>query len=257
MEPYNFIISTIKKAGKILKGRYNSDFVVNIKNNNPRNIVTEIDFEVNDFLIKEIKKSFPGHSIYSEEGGGKEDESKFLWVLDPIDGSSNFSRHIPHFAICAGLLENMIPVLGVVFNPITNELFSFKKGEGAFLNDKPIVVSSVKNLSEASIFFRAGSKKENFDWGGASYRKLLEHVNKTNNMGSSALDTCFVAAGRIEANIYGLLTTMDIASAIGILLEAGGRVANGDGKPVVLQTKPQRVIMSNNETIEKSLFEIL
>src|SRR3989344_653014 len=248
MEPYNFIISKIKKAGKILRSRYNDDFVINTKDNNPRDVVTEVDFEVNNFLINEIKNNFPGHSIYSEEGGGKGGKSKFLWVIDPIDGSSNFSRHIPHFAICAGLLRNMIPVLGAVFNPITNELFSFKKGEGAFLNGKPITVSSLKNLSEASVFFRAGSNNKNLDWGGASYRKLLEHANKTNNMGSSALDTCFVAAGRIEANIYGLLTTMDIASALGILFEAGGRVANGDGKPIVLQTKPQRVIMSNNKT---------
>ena len=232
-------------------------FEIMTKNNDPRDIVTAVDFEVSNFLINAIKKNFPDHGIYSEESEERKSASEFLWVIDPIDGSSNFARHIPHFAICIGLLQNMIPVAGAVYNPNTRELFSFKKDEGAYLNGKPISVSPVSDLSLAYVFLHAGRKKELWDWGGASYRKLLEHANKTSNFSGSALDTCFVAAGRIEASIYGQLTTMDIAAAIGILLEAGGRVVDNNGEPAALSKTPTKIIMTNNDKIKKAILKII
>ncbi len=257
MDSYGFSVKLVKKAGELLLKRSREVFEVGTKNNDPKDIVTTVDFEINNFLINAIKEKFPEHSIYSEEGGGKEKKKKFLWIIDPIDGSANFSRGIPHFSICLAFLKDGIPEAGAVYNPVTKELFSFKKGSGAFLNGKPITVSKTTDLREASVFLHAGRKPELWEWGGISYTKLLGAVKKTSNYGGSALDACFVAAGRIEANIYGQLTTMDIAGAIGILLEAGGRIVNGNGESVVLSTTPQKVIMSNNESIEKALLKIL
>ena len=150
-----------------------------------------------------------------------------------------------------------MPNTGAVYNPVTNELFSFKKEGGAFLNGKQIYVSKITELKEASVFLHAGRKPELWDWGGASYTKLLASAKKTLNYGGSALDACFVASGRIEANIYGRLSTMDIASAIGILLEAGGRVVNDNGEPAVFSTEPQKVLMTNCKEIEQSLLKLL
>ena len=257
MEPYDFVINLVKDAGELLLKQSREAFEVTMKNNDPRDIVTAVDIAVNDFLVSALKKEFPTYGIYSEEGSGQTEEGEYVWTIDPIDGSSNFARHIPHFAICIGLIHNAAPILGVVYNPVTRELFSFKKGMGAYLNGERITVSSETDIKNASVLFHAGRKPELWQWGGEGYSKLLEHAKKTTNLSGSALDACFVAAGRVEANIYGRLSTMDIASAIGILIEAGGRVVDKEGIPVTFSKEPQKVFMSNNESIEKSILSIL
>ncbi|TSC64124.1 MAG: myo-inositol-1(or 4)-monophosphatase [Parcubacteria group bacterium Gr01-1014_91] len=256
MDHYDFIIKTVRDAGVLLMRLREEKFETLEKGGDPRDIVTSVDLAVNDFIIGKIRDSFPEDAIYSEEGGGTE-SGKNSWAIDPIDGTFNFSRSIPYYAICIACLTDGVSVAGAVYNPITDELFSFKKGGGAFLNGKPIAVSKVSNLKDAAVFFRAGRKPELWEWGGASYAKLLAHAKRTSNYGGSALDTCFVAAGRIEANIYGRLTTMDIAAAIGILYEAGGRIVNNKGESVVLSTEPQTVVMANNEAIEKEILALL
>lgn len=256
MDPYDFIVKTVREAGELLLMKRDEGFATMTKGGDPRNVVTSADHAVNDFIVSKIKAVYPGDAIYSEEGGGIEAGVR-QWAIDPIDGSSNFSRGIPHYAVCLALLEQGVPVAGAVFNPVTNELFSFKKGGGAFLNGKPIMVSAITELKDASVFLHAGRSPELWDWGGASYTKLLGVAKKIGNFGGSALDACFVASGRIEVNIYGRLTTMDIAAAIGILLEAGGRVVNDKGEPIAFLTEPQKVVMANNESIEKAILDLL
>ncbi|MCX6787170.1 MAG: hypothetical protein NTY93_01435 [Candidatus Kaiserbacteria bacterium] len=257
MNRYDFIVEQVKAAGKILMQLCEEKFETLGKGGNPRDIVTSVDFAVNDFLTSKIQEAFPEDVIYSEEVDGTVTDVPRLWAIDPIDGSSNFSRGIPHFSICIAFLENGVPEAGAVYNPVTDELFSFQKGGGAFLNGKPIHVSQETHLKDAFVLFHAGRDPELREWGGHLYRQLLEHVKKSSNFAGSALDTCFVAAGRVEANIYGTLTTMDIASAVGILIEAGGRVVNGKGEPITFSTEPQKVLMTNCEGIERSLLELL
>ena len=249
MDPYDFILTTIKSAGDMVMQLRGEVFETSFKGGNPRDIVTSVDIKVNDFLVGEIKKTFPEHGVYSEEGGGSSSANEYQWAIDPIDGSANFSRGIPHFAVCIGLLQDGIPVAGAVYNPVTQELFSFKKGAGAFLNGKLIHVSGIVELSKAGTFLHAGRKKEVWDWGGESYKKLLAHAHKTSNYGGSALDVCFIAAGRIEAVIYGILSTIDIAAAFGILAEAGGVAAEADGKPITFSTEPRKWFAANNQKI--------
>ena len=257
MDTHDFIISTIKKAGEILLENYRGSYEKMIKHGDARDIVTEIDLKINDFLVGEIKKVFPGHAIYSEEGNGLDSGSEFMWALDPIDGSANFSRRIPHFAISICLLKNKLPIAGAVYNPITNELFSFRKGEGALLNDRPIKVSMVSELSQAGIFMVTGKKPENRNWGAGVYLKLLDTANKTRMFGSSALDICFVADGRIEGVIYGELSTLDIAAALGILTEAGGRITAPLGEPVGISAEPQKIVASNGTKIHEKLLSLI
>jgi len=257
MNRYDFIINTVREAGELLMRLREEKFETLEKGGDPRDIVTSADFAVNDFIIGKIKETFPDDSIYSEESSDNTDTSSRLWTIDPIDGSSNFSRGIPHFAVCVAFLEDGVPTSGAVYNPVTNELFSFKKGAGAFLNDKPIHVSTETDLSKAFVFLHAGRKPEFWSWGGRSYSRLLEHARKTSNFAGSALDTCFVAAGRVEANIYGTLATLDIAAAVGILYEAGGIVVNEHGEPAQLLSTSQRVIAANSLAISDAIRKLL
>lgn len=256
MDTYEFIVAKAKEAGDILLVARDAGFETNTKKGDARDIVTSVDIAVNDFLKKEITAAFPGDSIYSEEGGAAT-ESARLWIIDPIDGSANFSRGIPHFAICVGVMEGGVPVAGAVFNPVTRELFSFKKGGGAFVNGKSIRVSAITDLKEAQIFLHAGRKPEVWQWGGTSYSKLLEAARKTTNLASSSLDTCFVAAGRAQGNIYGTLSTLDIAPALGILYEAGGVASNDKGEALVYSEEPQRIYMANNQQMLLQLRHLL
>lgn len=240
MDPYTFTLETLKEAGALLMTLRAEKFETLTKDDNPRDIVTSVDFAVNDFIISRIHEAFPGHAIHSEESDVDITQSPYLWTIDPIDGSANFSRAIPHFAVCLGLLENGVPVVGGVYNPVTEELFSFKKDGGAFLNGAPIHVSNTTNLKDATNSFHTGRKSELWDWGAQSYRNLLEHAKKTVNLSSTSLDTCFVAAGRLDASIYGLMNTLDITPALGILKEAGGLMLNEKGESVSFDAHPQR-----------------
>ncbi len=247
MDPYDFAVQKVVEAGELLLRARDAGFEVATKGGNARDIVTSVDREANDFIIAAIKKEFPTHRIYSEEGEGSDVGDDEQWVIDPIDGSSNFSRGIPHFSVCLGLLKGGVPAAGAVYNPVTKELFSFKKGGGAFLNGNPIRVSSVSELGKAQVVFSPGSRKaELWDWAAASYRKLLEHSQKRGMYGSSALDLCFIAAGRADAGVYGTLTTLDIAAALGILAEAGGAASNAQGDPLALSPESQKVYMANS-----------
>ncbi len=253
MNTYDFAIELARKAGAVLETAHQGKVDVSHKGADTRNLVTNIDIEISDFLKKEINYTFPDHRIYSEEGDeSKENEmSSWEWVLDPIDGTSNFSRAIPHFAVCIGLLYEGVPVLGVVYNPITNELFSFEKEKGAFLNGVPINASSITLPKDAFALFRIGRKESSWNWGLATERDFLREVKKISNFGSSGLDLCFLASGRVEIVVYGTLGTRDIAGAIGILRAAGGEIYTIDGAPAEITTKSQLVIA----TATHELFE--
>lgn len=256
MTQYDFIVSNVRAAGDLLMRLREEKFETLKKGGDPKDVVTSVDFAVNEFIIGKIKEIYPEDTIYSEEGGGSEGGSR-MWTIDPIDGSANFSRGIPHFSICIAFLENGVPEAGAVYNPVTNELFSFKRGGGAFLNGTPIRVSPETDLKNAFVLLHAGRKPEFREWGGRAYRQLLEHAKKTSNLAGSALDTCFVASGRVEANIYGTLSTLDIAAAVGILHEAGGIMVNEVGESVPLVSTPQRIIAANSRAIADALRKIL
>lgn len=251
-----FCTNTVRAAGAQLRALAKQTRTIDIKGGDPKDIVTDADLVIGKMLADAVGAAFPGEAIYSEEaptGGG----NRIQWVIDPIDGTSNFSRGVPHYAICLGVLEDGVPLAGAVFNPATDELFSFEKGKGAFLNGEKIHVSMRNDLKEASVFLRAGRKPEFAAWGGAAYTKLLTHAWKTGGFGSASLDTCFVAAGRIEASVYGQFTTLDSAPALGILKEAGGICVTKEGVEAAATEDPQTIIAANNQMMADSIRTLL
>ena len=216
---YDFAVGLVREAGVRLKAKHTETIQVFYKGQDERDLVTAADKEISDFLIAKIKNTFPTHRVYSEEDSdvAQAQMGGYEWVLDPIDGTANFTRHIPHFAVCAALLNVGVPIVGAVYNPITDELFSFESGRGVFLNGLPISVTDITELKNAQSILIPGHQPAQWDWGGATLRSFLEHFRKTKAFGSSALDLCFLAAGRADVVVYGTLTTRDIAAAIGIV----------------------------------------
>ena len=246
---YDFVIGLAREAGTRLKAASKRAFETMAKGGDERDVVTSVDFEINAFLVEEITKAFPQDRVSSEEGGGVEGRGGREWVLDPVDGSANFSRAIPHYAVCAALLVEGVPSVGAVYNPMTDELFSFEKGQGAFLNGEKISVSAITDPVRAQGIIVVGHQPPLWDWGAATYRSFLEGLKKLKALGSSALDLCFVAAGRVDIVVYGTLTTRDTAAAIGILREAGGEVYAPHGAIAELSESRQTIVATANREL--------
>jgi myo-inositol-1(or 4)-monophosphatase len=249
MNEYDFTIKLVREAGARLKKASKTTFETMSKGGDERDVVTSVDLEINAFLVQEIKGAFPADRVSSEEGGGVENTNEREWALDPVDGSANFARAIPHFAVCIALLVEGVPTVGAVYNPITDELFSFERGKGAFLNGERISVSHITEPGKAQGIIVVGHQAPLWDWGTAVYRSFLEHLKKLKALGSSALDICFVAAGRADTVVYGTLTTRDCAAAIGILREAGGDIYTPRGETVVLSDTRQTIVVTANRAL--------
>ena len=256
MDTYNFTVHLIKAAGRLLEEKKKETFAVSFKGGNPKDIVTSLDLEINDFITSHINEAYPEHSIYSEEAAVVAGNG-YQWAIDPIDGSASFARSIPQYSISIGLLKDGIPVLGAVLDPVAGELFSFKKGEGAWLNGEPISPSKHTELRSCFILLAAGRRPEQVDWAGESLKRLLRNANKTKNFGSSAMWLCYLAAGRVDGVIAGTFSAKDIAAAVGILTEVGGVLTGADGRSIAMSSAVQRVYAANNESIGTQLRELL
>ncbi|OHA93024.1 MAG: hypothetical protein A2W58_02030 [Candidatus Zambryskibacteria bacterium RIFCSPHIGHO2_02_38_10.5] len=246
---YTFIISTIQKAGELLLESRDKHMEVSIKGGDERDLVTNVDIEINNFITERIHSTFPSEDIYSEEATKENISSGSFWSIDPIDGTKNFVRSIPLFSIVIAYVDKGTALVWAFYNPVTKELFSFEKGRGAFLNEKPIKVSDKVELKKSTIFLTTGRNKEYWDWGAKVYRFLLENAHSVRGIASSGLDICFVAAGRSESCIYGNLTAIDVIAAIGILKEAGGLVEGKSGSIDFLSKVPQTIFAVNNREI--------
>lgn len=251
MERLKFVTDIAVEAGRVVLEAREKYVEISSKGGDRRDVLTNVDIEANDFVKQKISEMFPGEAIYSEEDGSSIEGKDAYWSIDPIDGTSNFARDIPHFATVISYIEHGEATVGAIYNPVTRELFSFEKGKGAFLNGKPIHVSSVTTIEEAYVLMHPGRKEEVREWAIALQRDFLARAKKNTNLGSSALDLAFLAAGREDAVIYGTMTTADIAVAVALVREAGGEVYDIEGNPIELRDKSQQII----GTSTKALFD--
>jgi myo-inositol-1(or 4)-monophosphatase len=192
------------------------------------------------FIYGKIKETFSDHWLLSEEDCGQanayeafqKQSSGFGWIIDPIDGTTNFIHGIPHFAVSIGIVKNGEPVIGVVFNPITGDLYTVRRAFGAFHNGQFLQVGIETKLSEAVV--ATGFQASDFKSGSRVLQQMDELAGKTRNIrmfGASSLDLCFVASGKLTGFWHEGLNPWDAAAGILILKEAGGRVTNKEGHP--------------------------
>ena len=206
----NIMIKASEKASKILIRDFGELEKLQVSKKGPQDFVTNADIKAEKIIIEELKKARPNYSIISEENGVEKnkDHSNF-WIIDPIDGTTNFLHGVPHFAISIALQSNNEIVCGLIFDPIKDELFYAEKNNGAYFNNQRIRVSKKREINEC--LFAVGKGKYNPD--------LI-----CRRSGSAALDMAYVASGRFDGYFQNNLNLWDIAAGIIIVKEAGGIV---------------------------------
>lgn len=241
-------------AGTYAK-EHTRECVTGSKGGDYRNVVTNIDIAISDLLKEKVIADFPNDHYYSEEEPTAFVEAARTWTIDPIDGTSNYARSIPFYSSCVSVVHNGAVLAAAVYNPVTDECFTLHEGE-VRLNGTLVSVSTVATLQDAYVNFHPGRKAEHREWAGTLKKSLLQSVKKIMNLGSSALDLCYVAAGRTDVLIYGTLSTLDVAGAVAMVRAAGGEVYDYDTKkPIAYSEEPQRIIATANPTLLADFFD--
>ncbi len=195
-------------------------------------LVTEIDLKAESFILRRIKKAFPTHAVLAEEQGASHNQSSYLWVIDPLDGTTNYAHGYPAFCVSIGLEVDGVPALGAVYDPVRDELFSARRGHGAFLNRRKIHVSDQRRLSQSLLatgfpYDIAESDVDNLD----NFARMYKVAQAIRRGGSAALDLCYLACGRFDGFWELKLHPWDVAAGTVLIAEAGGRVTDFHGRP--------------------------
>lgn len=243
-------IKAAKKAGEILLKERNKKIKVSRKYKT--DIVSSLDIRCEKKIINIIRSNYPNHQILSEEIKKTGAKSRFLWVIDPLDGTINYVAGQPLFSVSICLLYEKKPILGVVYAPCFKELFFAIKNGGAFLNNKKISVSKNKKLKDSIIYFTLSAhyKKKLISKTFSNCKKIISKIRGVRIYESGALSHCYVACGRLDGKIS--IKTDPYGSAAGALItkEAGGMVTDFNGNDWNIDKKS---LVSSNGLIHKSL----
>ncbi|MFH1237521.1 MAG: inositol monophosphatase family protein [Candidatus Aenigmatarchaeota archaeon] len=245
-----FAQETARKAGKLILSQTGNRRILAFKSK--IDFVTNVDKNSEKLITSMIRHRFPGHGIMAEEGTKIENEEN-MWIIDPLDGTTNFTHGYPFFCVSIALVRNGVQSLGVVYDPIRDEMFHAVAGHGAYLNGKRIRVSKAVELKDSLL--TTGFYYER----GEIMRKTLEkmgdflsrNVHGVRRDGSAALDMCYVACGRIDGYWEYVLSPWDFAASSLIAMEAGTKVTSPDGKPI--EMKRMGVLAANPEIHKKML----
>lgn len=236
------------KAGGILRDNIHGIREITFKGD--INLVTEMDMRSERAVVETLLASFPDHGIIAEEETMIRNGSGFTWIVDPLDGTTNYAHGYPCFSVSIALEKDDEIVLGVVYDPMRDELFSAQKGKGAFLNGKPIKVSGIDALIRSLLatgfpYDRKVSEKNNLDY----FHDLLMASQEVRRDGSAALDLCYVASGRFDGFWELKLKPWDVAAGSLIVTEAGGRVSDLSGSRFSIHD--DEILASNGKVHEQ------
>ncbi len=252
---FSVLQECLKTAGVIARRRMGK---VTFDLKGRANLVTQADVACQKAILQIIKKNFPEHDFLAEENGLKNTGSDWKWVIDPIDGTTNFAHTLPQFSISIALAHKGVLVLGGVYDVFKDELFLARKGKGATLNGKKIHVSKVKRLEDALLvtgfpYVREGRMEELL----TRFKNFILSCHDVRRLGSAALDMCWVAAGRFDGYWEDSLNPWDISAGKLILEEAGGKVTDYAGKPwKKLEAFGSQTLASNGK-IHREMFDII
>jgi myo-inositol-1(or 4)-monophosphatase len=220
-------------AGRVLEQKFYGARTVRSKGF--RDIVTDADFAADRAARRILTRAFPAHAILSEEDKTPLPQSEFVWMMDPLDGTTNYARQLPVFATSLALTRRGQPIVGVVYDPLRDECYFAERGRGAFLNGARIHASKVATLERAVVGYEFAREPQLRALG----LKVLAHVAMQSTTarvgGSAALSLCYIAAGRLDTYMQLTLFPWDVAAGMLIAREAGARVTHLDGKTATLK----------------------
>ena len=245
------IISLVKETKGIITNR---EMVSHVKEKGTADYVTQVDVSVQDFLKKALHTLEPDIQFLGEETGLQRMDADLYWILDPVDGTTNLMHDYQHSVVSLALCRQQEIVMGIVYDPFHDELFSAVKGEGSFLNGKPIHVSSAKKLSETIIGIGTAKRelaKENF----TRFLKVYENSQDIRRLGSAALELAYTACGRQGGYFEVYLNPWDYAAGILLVEEAGGKVT--DWIENKLNPRQGNQVIGTNGNIHQELLRIL
>lgn len=253
----NVMANAAFKAAKGLVRDFGEVEHLQVSRKGPGDFVSTADKKAEDILYKELKKGRPSYGFIMEEGGEIHGQDEYTWIIDPLDGTTNFLHGLPHFAISIGLQKEDELIAGVIYDPIKDELFYAEKGGGAFLNERRLRVSARSSLSESllgtGIPFALHTQEVI-----KSFQNTLERVMPlvagVRRFGSAALDLAYVAAGRFEGYWEKPVSPWDIAAGIVLIREAGGYVCDFKGGEDFFDTKS---ILATNQALHQPLKDLL
>ncbi|MBE0415162.1 MAG: inositol monophosphatase [Dehalococcoidia bacterium] len=226
----------VREAGHVIMAHFHCEKRVSYKAGRS-NIITDVDLLAEEKIMELLREEYPDFGIMTEESEGIAADSPYTWIIDPIDGTRNYAYGIPHFCVALALTRGEDVILGLIYDPVRDELFRAQKGRGAFLNDSPIAVSTKKSLQASLISFDMGYDAEVGQEMLGVASALWPGVQSVRVMGSAALGLAYVACGRLDLYFHLSLYPWDLAAGILIVGEAGGMISELDGKPVGIQSK--------------------
>jgi myo-inositol-1(or 4)-monophosphatase len=227
----NIAVRAARRAGSIINRAALEGGSLQVRSKQANDFVTEVDRAAEAAIIEAVRKSYPEHAILGEESGAIESaKQEYRWIIDPLDGTTNFIHGFPHYCVSIGVEHRGLLTHGVVYDPGRNELFTASKGRGAFLNDRRIRVSKCLKLQDALIGTGFPFKElTRADLYLKQLRALMEKSSGVRRAGAAALDLAYVACGRLDAFWELGLSPWDMAAGVLLIQEAGGLVGDLEG----------------------------
>ena len=253
----NFAINVARDAGVILVDRLGR--ALQVSNKGDIDLVTEADLASEKLIIERIRSHYPRHSILAEESGASDNSSanttsEWKWIIDPLDGTTNYAHGYPCFCISIGLERAGKLELGVVYDPMRNEMFAAERGQGATLNERPMRVSAVAELNQAMLctgFPYNVRERPDFARDFSNFTMRAQAVRRD---GSAALDLAYVACGRFDGFWEDGLNAWDLAAGVLLIEEAGGKVSDFQGAPLDIYS-PR--ILATNGLVHQSMMAVI
>ena len=249
-------IETARLAGAFLKQHLGKVRVIEHKQGEAKNLVTEIDKRSEEIIIDTIRKHYPGHDILAEESGNARGRSsEFRWIIDPLDGTTNYTHGLPIFCVSIGVEWKGELIAGVIYDPNFDELFTAERGRGAFLNGKKISVSTTDVMARSLLVTGFPYNiSNNPSHAIEHFIQFLTKAQAVRRMGSAAIDLAYVAAGRYDGFWEVALQPWDMAAGALLVQEAGGTLSTFSGEPLSIYTKE---IVASNGIVHQEMIDIL
>jgi myo-inositol-1(or 4)-monophosphatase len=252
----NVMVKAARQAGSVMLRYVQRLDSLTVTEKSRQDFASEVDSQAEKEIIKELRRAHPDYAVLGEETGSK-GKSRSVWVIDPIDGTSNYLRGNPHFCVSIALVEDGVPTHGVVFDPLRNELFTASRGGGAMLNDKRMRCAGKLGLEGAVIATGFAPRERarapaQLD----CVRVLLEQAEDVRRAGSAALDLAYTACGRVDGYFEAGVKPWDIAAGILLVREAGGHVCDykgGSEDLIDLTGNSTRQIVAGNPKVAAAL----